>query len=83
MSFAKQLLLSDVHYSAWANRCVLEACAALTGEELERDLHISHANILATLRHIYDGERVWLDRLRATAETDTYRLPTGAGVFAR
>jgi uncharacterized damage-inducible protein DinB len=78
MSFGKELLLSDVHYSAWANRCVLEACAALTSEELEHDLRISHANILATLRHIYDGERVWLDRLRASAEPDIYRLPTGS-----
>ena len=77
MSFGKEILLNDVRYSGWANHCLLEACAVLTVEELERDLRISHANILATLRHIYDGERVWLDRLRVSVETEMYRLPTG------
>lgn len=47
------------------------------GGELERDFRISHASVLATLSHIYDGERVWLDRLRTTADLGTWRLPQG------
>lgn len=71
------MLLSDVHYSAWANQQVLDACAVLTTEEIERDLHISHNSVLSTLGHIYDGERVWLDCLRITVDDGTWRLPQG------
>ena len=75
----KQLLLGDVRRSAWANRNLLEGCATLTPEERERDFRISHRNILSTLGHIYDGERVWLDCLSTTADLGTWRLPTGVG----
>jgi uncharacterized damage-inducible protein DinB len=73
----KQLLLADVRRSAWANRNLLEGCAVLTAEEMGRDFRISHANILSTLSHIYDGERVWLDCLSTTADLGTWRLPQG------
>jgi hypothetical protein len=66
VSLSKQILLTSVRNSAWANRNLLDSCTALTAEELERDLRISHASILSTLRHIYDGERVWLDCLRTS-----------------
>jgi uncharacterized damage-inducible protein DinB len=75
--FAKELLRADILYSGWANRRLLEACSALTSEEIERDLRISHS-ILATLRHIHDGERVWLDCLRTSPEVGPWRLPQGA-----
>lgn len=77
MSLGKQLLLTDIRQSAWANRQLLEGCAALTAEELARDFRISHANILATLCHTYDGERVWLNCLQTTADLGTWRLPQG------
>jgi uncharacterized damage-inducible protein DinB len=78
VSLAKQALLADVRHSAWANRNLLEGCSALTAEELSRDFRISHANILATLQHTCDGERVWLLCLR-TAEPGTWRLPMEPG----
>ena len=74
---AKPMLLNDVRRSAWGNGNLLDACAALTAEELERDLRISHNSILATLGHIYDAERVWLNCLRTTADLGTWRLPQG------
>jgi len=77
VSFVKQLLQADVRRSAWANLNLLEGCSALTAEEMERDFRISHTNILSTLSHIYDGERVWLDCLATTAGRGTWRLPTG------
>jgi uncharacterized damage-inducible protein DinB len=77
VSLVKQLLQADVRRSAWANLNLLEACSALTAEELGRDFRISHTNILSTLSHIYDGERVWLDCLATTADGGTWRLPTG------
>ena len=78
MSFGKELLLSDVSYSAWANQRLLDACSALTNEEIERDLRISHSSVLSTLGHICDGEKVWLDCLSTTGERGTWRLPQGA-----
>jgi len=77
VTLSKQILLTSVRNSAWANRNLLDGCTALSAEELERDLRISHASILSTLRHIYDGERVWLDCLRTTADLGTWRLPPG------
>jgi uncharacterized damage-inducible protein DinB len=77
MLLAKQLLLTDVRRSAWANQSLLEGCLTLTAEELERDFRISHNSILATLSHIYDGERVWLDCLSTTPDGGTWRLPQG------
>lgn len=74
---AKHLLSSDVRYSAWANQCLLEACSRLGRDELERDLGISHSSLLSTLRHIHDGERVWLDCLRTTPDMGPWALPQG------
>jgi uncharacterized damage-inducible protein DinB len=77
MTLGKELLLTDVIYSAWANRRLLDACSAMTVEELDRDLRISHTSILDTLRHICDGEKVWLDCLATTADRGSWRLPQG------
>jgi uncharacterized damage-inducible protein DinB len=78
MAAAKTLLLADIEYSGWANQRLLEACSALAAEEVERDLNVSHVSILATLRHICDGEKVWLDCLSTTAAGESWRLPMGA-----
>jgi uncharacterized damage-inducible protein DinB len=67
MSIAKDILVTDVAYSAWATQQLLDACSALTADELERHLNASHGSIVGTLRHIYYGERAWSSRLRANA----------------
>lgn len=67
MSVAKAALLTYVDYSAWANQQLLAACSVLTAEELGVDLGASHGSVIATLRHIYYSERVWLNRLRANS----------------
>jgi uncharacterized damage-inducible protein DinB len=77
VSLSKAILLTDLRRSAWANQNLLDGCSALTPEELDRDFRISHGNILSTLSHIYDGERVWLDCLATTADFGTWRLPQG------
>jgi uncharacterized damage-inducible protein DinB len=63
MSTTRHLLLCDLDYSAWANQQLLEACSALTSDQLNRDLGASHRSILGTLRHIFYSERVWRNRL--------------------
>jgi uncharacterized damage-inducible protein DinB len=65
MSVAKSILLTDIQYSAWATQRLLDACDALTVDEFERNLGASHESIGGTLRHIYDGDRFWLDNLLA------------------
>jgi uncharacterized damage-inducible protein DinB len=76
MSFAKQLLLTDINYSVWSNRHLLEACSTYPAEELVRDLRLPHTSILSTLQHVYDAERVWLDGIR-TIDLGRYLLPQG------
>ena len=67
MSHLKQMLLDDIGYTAWANRELLGACSQVTPARLNHDLGASHGNVLASLRHIYYSERVWLRRLLADA----------------
>jgi uncharacterized damage-inducible protein DinB len=74
MSPLKELLLAHLGYSAWATRRVLGACSVLTADQLDKEMGASHSSILRTLRHIHDGERVWLRRL---IEVDNDRLPRG------
>jgi uncharacterized damage-inducible protein DinB len=74
MSELKQLLVAHVGYSAWGTRRVLNACAPLNPEQLDRGLGASHSSILRTFRHIHDGERVWLQRL---VEGGSESLPSG------
>lgn len=64
MPFAKEALLTLVEYNAWANRCFLDACLALTAEEFHRPAGVSHQSIAGTLRQLYDAERFWFHRLR-------------------
>ena len=75
MSQLKQLLLIHTDYSAWATRQLLDACSPLTLDELKRDFGASHAGILRTFCHYYDGERIWLRQL---IEADGQRLPSGS-----
>ena len=51
---------TQAHYNRWANQRLLEASAALTPEERERDLRASFASLQGTLIHILWGERGWL-----------------------
>jgi uncharacterized damage-inducible protein DinB len=74
---ASQVFSSDIRYSSWSNRQLLDACSKLTAEELQRDRGLSHSNILTTLQHICDAERVWLDCLRTTAAGGNWTLPPG------
>jgi len=75
MSSAGDLLLSDINYSAWATQKLLDASSSLSDDHLRHDLRLSHTSILATLQHIYDGERAWLDGIRDTPDGGTYVLP--------
>jgi uncharacterized damage-inducible protein DinB len=74
MSELKRLLLAQIGYTEFATRRLLEACSRLTPEQLDREAGASHSSILRTLRHIHDGDRVWLERC---LETEVWTLPQG------
>ena len=57
-----QDILLQFEYNRWANARLLEAAAALTNEQLTRDLTSSYASIRDTLTHLLAAEEVWLMR---------------------
>ena len=50
-------------YDAWANARALNACAALTPEQLTRNLGNSFGSVRDTLVHILGAQIVWIERL--------------------
>jgi uncharacterized damage-inducible protein DinB len=75
MSQLKELLLSQIAYSAWATGQLLSACSGLTADQLDRGLGASHSSIIQTFCHVYDCERVWMRRL--IGSRDEQLLPAG------
>ncbi|MCP5113270.1 MAG: DUF664 domain-containing protein, partial [bacterium] len=56
-------LKQHAEYSKWAMLRTLGACAALTPEELTRDLGTSFRSVLGTLIHGFCADRMWLSRI--------------------
>jgi uncharacterized damage-inducible protein DinB len=57
-------------FNTWANNRTLDSCAALTPEQLTRDLGSSFKSVRDTLAHIYGAEWIWLERWHG-------RVPSG------
>jgi len=51
-------------YSAWASQRLVQAAAALTEAELQRDFQTADRSVLGTLVHTFAADRVWLARFR-------------------
>jgi len=67
---ARQMLLTELNYTIWANQRLLQDASELSEDELRRNLGASHASVIRTLRHIYDAERLTADsRWRGDAPT--------------
>jgi uncharacterized damage-inducible protein DinB len=49
-------------YNSWANRRMLDACAALTDAQFTQDLGSSFRSVRDTLAHIGGAEWIWLER---------------------
>jgi uncharacterized damage-inducible protein DinB len=61
-------------FNQWANRRMLDACAALTPEQFSRDMGSSFRSVRDTLAHIYGAEWIWHERLHGRSHTG---LPAG------
>jgi uncharacterized damage-inducible protein DinB len=61
-------------YDAWANRRMLEACAALSAEQFTRDLGSSFRSVRDTMAHILGAQWIWLERFQGRSPSS---LPNG------
>ena|SRR6266498_3113940 len=74
--------LSDIRhlfdYTEWANNLAMNAAAGLSGENLRRDVGISHGSIFGTLAHMAGAEWIWLERWhgRSPAKSEAWSLWT-------
>ena len=50
-------------YTAWANRRLYDACAALPEAEYRKDRKAFFGSLHGTLNHILVGDRIWLGRI--------------------
>jgi uncharacterized damage-inducible protein DinB len=51
-------------YDGWANRRILDACAALAPEQFTRDMGSSFRSVRDTLAHILGAQWIWLERFQ-------------------
>jgi uncharacterized damage-inducible protein DinB len=58
-------LRDHLDYTVWASSRLLDAAAAISPEDLERDFGTADRNITGTLAHLFAADRVWLRRVRA------------------
>lgn len=59
-------------YDRWANKRILEAAGALSGEQFTRDLGGSFRSVRDTLLHIIGGEWGWLTYWRAPSHSAAF-----------
>jgi uncharacterized damage-inducible protein DinB len=52
-------------HNLWANLCILEACAALTTQQLDSTLTGTYGSIRDTLEHIVISEKAYFSRISA------------------
>jgi uncharacterized damage-inducible protein DinB len=67
MNLSDLRTLLDYHY--WARNRVLDAAAALTPEQLTRDMGSSFKSVRDTLVHMYSSEWAWYSRWQGVSPT--------------
>lgn len=55
-------------YNAWTNTRVYEAAAALSQEQINRDVGAFFGSLMATLNHTLVADRIWLKRFTGEGE---------------
>ena len=71
-----ELLKFMFQYNAWADRRMLDACAALNNEQFTRNLGSSFSSVRDTVVHLYGAEWVWNERFNGRSPS---ALVSGAG----
>jgi uncharacterized damage-inducible protein DinB len=71
-----ELLRFMFQYNQWADRRLLDACAALSNEQFTRNLGSSFSSVRDTVVHLYGAEYVWNERFQGRSPS---ALISGAG----
>ena len=71
-----ELLRFMFQYNQWADRRLLDACAALSNEQFTRNLGSSFSSVRDTVVHLYGAEYVWNERIQGRSPA---ALVSGAG----
>ena len=68
MESRRETVVHLLEYHAWATQQVLDSVVSLSHEELNRDMMTSHSGVWGTLVHIYQADKIWLDRHRGLTD---------------
>ncbi len=68
---------SHLRYHKWATAQIMEECLKLPAEQLVKDFKGSFGSIYDTVKHLYQADSIWLDRLeqRPTDSLARYEAP--------
>ena len=58
-------------YNQWANRRICDAAAALSQDEIERDVGSYFRSLIGTLNHLLVADRIWMKRFTGVGEAPT------------
>ncbi len=64
MALGNEILLDYVRYARWATATTLDACSALSYDELHADMHTAYPTIWITLVHQFQADSVWWSRFQ-------------------
>lgn len=59
----KKYLLQLSDYNIWANNRFIQVLSELTEDQLNQEINSSFPNIRRTVKHLYDAEFAWYNRL--------------------
>ena len=62
MKIMEQILLL-ARYNLWADQLICERINQLENDQLTKEIKSSFPTVLKTLGHMFDAERIWLNRL--------------------
>ncbi len=70
-------LITQLQYHRWATEQVMEEAVALSAEQLMTNLKTSFGGVYETIVHLYQSDRIWLDRLeeRPSGKFEDYTAP--------
>jgi uncharacterized damage-inducible protein DinB len=75
MTTLLQALHVYLDYTAWATGRLLEAARELTPEERTRDFGTADKSIEGTLIHLFQAERVWVERMLVGKRAGSLKRP--------
>jgi uncharacterized damage-inducible protein DinB len=71
------VLVTQIQYHRWATGLVMDEVVKLPAEKLMSNLKTSFGGVYETIVHLYQSDRIWLDRLqnRPSGKFEDYDAP--------